>query len=522
MVRNRNSRLTSAMRQELISRNQLSERLVEFGWMPNDSVLDLGEDFIVHVYLENRATGVVFHVQEKSVTNLYDRRNASGDELIYRFEVKDLKHWEAFDPPIVVLLVWDIELREGRWVFVDTAIADLDKRLPNWRNNETKTSVHIPWVNSTDDAGLTKLKQQIGHRWYSLISKNRQVEMKVRLRFPNDEEGKKSYDAYDKYVREGSEVTFVGHTIESLEFSDWWGKWFGDYDPEKVVLTASSSGSREIMPVSIVIVGNNGSTASLSNIELKNVQSGTEVATVTNTHQRYPIHFNFTFSNPSVDEQNRMSFQLNSWGGDAYEALNLFKFLYGLMSGGRLDITFLDREGERYSLIVPPHSTIPPQEELQFFQQICRIQDKSGQIIKVPFDVISREDARAINELMQIFEYGRTNTKGNVLTVSANRKMLELMLGKFENESNPISLQLIIPDSFVKLFGYEVKTGRMVKTVNGQVNMSPADIQGLLDSLGEGESAQVKIIEAEIVEEFPEILEKLESPLAHCLEGEKQ
>lgn len=179
-------RLTNQKQQELISRKQLGERFVEFGWMPN-SPEDLGEDFIVHIYFHGRATGVTFHVQEKSVTNLHERRK--GDHLAYDFRVKDLKHWEAFSLP-VVLIVWDIKLREGRWALLDAVISELDQRRPQWRFNKSKARVHIPWNNTTDDAGLMQLRQSIGWHFYPLIAKDKPLIMKVKLNFPHTEEGR--------------------------------------------------------------------------------------------------------------------------------------------------------------------------------------------------------------------------------------------------------------------------------------------------------------------------------------------
>ncbi len=136
------NRYTSQKKQELINRHQLCERLVEFGWMPN-APEDLGEDFIVHIYFQGQATGVTFHIQEKSITNLNERRK--GNYLIYDdFKVKDLKHWEGFSLPLV-LVVWDIELREGKWALVDDVIKDLDQRRPQWRNNKSKVRVYITY-----------------------------------------------------------------------------------------------------------------------------------------------------------------------------------------------------------------------------------------------------------------------------------------------------------------------------------------------------------------------------------------
>ena len=59
--------------------------LIEFGWIAVPPE-DLGEDFIVQIYFERRATGTSFFVQLKSVINLYERQKDKF--LPYPFEVK--------------------------------------------------------------------------------------------------------------------------------------------------------------------------------------------------------------------------------------------------------------------------------------------------------------------------------------------------------------------------------------------------------------------------------------------------
>ncbi|MFP4438423.1 MAG: DUF4365 domain-containing protein [Chloroflexaceae bacterium] len=172
------ARYTDQMRQEQISRNQLSERLAEFGWVIAAPVPDLGEDFVVHIYFEGRATGVMFHVQEKSVTNLHERRK--DDHLVYKnIAVKDVIHWEACSLP-VVLIVWDVTLREGRWALMNDVIADLDQRLTDWRDKQA-VRVRLPWRNRTDDAGLVQLRQQVGQCLFPLIARHSSGEPDVVL-----------------------------------------------------------------------------------------------------------------------------------------------------------------------------------------------------------------------------------------------------------------------------------------------------------------------------------------------------
>src|SRR5512145_530876 len=99
--------------QEQRSRHQLAERFSDFGWHFTSPSPDLGEDFIVEVYHEGKNTGVMFYIQEKSITNL-EKRRTKDNCLVYTLKVNDLKHWENFSLPVVIV-IWDINLREGKW-----------------------------------------------------------------------------------------------------------------------------------------------------------------------------------------------------------------------------------------------------------------------------------------------------------------------------------------------------------------------------------------------------------------------
>ena len=196
-------RYTPEKRQELISRKQLAERFINFGWIPS-SPEDLGEDFIVHIYFNGQATGVTFHVQEKSVTNLTERHRK--EYLIYDFKVKDLKHWEGFNQP-VVLVVWDIKLREGRWALLKNVIQQLDQKRPNWRNNKSKARIYIPGINTTDEKGLTQLRHSIGMEMYSLISKDKSLDMIMKFSSSETQQGEEVVKVLESLFNEGEKIT---------------------------------------------------------------------------------------------------------------------------------------------------------------------------------------------------------------------------------------------------------------------------------------------------------------------------
>lgn len=123
----RKRKFAKSIQQEGISRDQISERLKEFGWIPSPTNIDLGEDFIVHIYIDGNPTGKTFHLQAKSVTNIDERKKKNF--LVYQFKKQDIFDWEYFEDP-VVLLVWDIKQRTGKWVLLDDVIRHLENKNP--------------------------------------------------------------------------------------------------------------------------------------------------------------------------------------------------------------------------------------------------------------------------------------------------------------------------------------------------------------------------------------------------------
>jgi predicted nucleotidyltransferase len=198
-------RLTPQKQQERRSIRQIADCFEAFGWVVTPPSEDLGEDSIVHIYFDGRATGVLFHVQAKSITNLQKRKRK--DYLPYPFDVKDLNHWSAFALP-VVLLAWDINQKEGRWILVKEAIFQLEKRNPRWQTQKTAT-IYIPWNNTANDLGLKHLRQAIGHQLAPQLTHGKALEGNLVLKFPNDPRGSEALKQFKAYLQEGQSVTLL-------------------------------------------------------------------------------------------------------------------------------------------------------------------------------------------------------------------------------------------------------------------------------------------------------------------------
>lgn len=512
----RSTRYIPQKKQERISRHQLCERVAEFGWMPTAPAEDLGEDFLVHIYFQGQATGVIFHLQLKSITNLNDRRKA--DHVVYDdLKVKDLKHWEDFKQP-VVLVIWDIKLREGRWALVDDVIKDLDQRHPAWRTNKSKVRVHIPWQNTTDDAGLSRLKHRIGKCFYPLISRDKPLEMSFR--FPDTENGYTASRSFERTLKEGEPVEIKGEYIQNLDFSEWWMQWFGEFDTKDLRVRLSSQESDKTI-LAYIDISSNGKTFSAPTTELKLASVGTEVTKLSNRHQNLPLIFDLTIPK-GERKQGEVSIGFNSenWGRNVSETREIVRFLEAVTTGGKL-ILNSPPHGDILAISVSPQpeKAIDPQL-LHLLDKLCKIQGRVGQNIQIPSSgLVGKDTQAAIDEILAIVEYGKTARKTSEVTGEFKGQALEIILD-VHSQRKPIHLTITHPESYVELFGRKIPTGRISRHITGTPALSVSELEEAIKKIGPHEYLAIKFVEVEIVEVFPDWYKAEAQRLSQCLINE--
>jgi hypothetical protein len=153
----------------------------------------------------------------------------------------------------VVLVVWDVDLRDGRWAILQDVIKDFDKHNPNWRTQKNKT-IHIPWQNTTDDQGLVSLRQAVGRRLYPIIAKGRIPEIRLKASFPDSSEGRPVRDEFVRFSEEGAPFILDGKYLDELTFSNRWMEWFGGFDLNSVRLSFKSTPSLETLTLMYMLL----------------------------------------------------------------------------------------------------------------------------------------------------------------------------------------------------------------------------------------------------------------------------
>jgi hypothetical protein len=493
-------RFSPQLQQEQISRKQIEERFLVFGWIPMEPRPDVGEDFIIHIYLDGRATGVTFHVQAKSVTNISERKR--GDVLLYTFKPNDLKHWEGFSTP-VVLTVWDIILREGRWTLVVDVIAALDKDRPRWRENKTGVTVRIPWDNTFADQSLIRLKQVIGRHFYPQISGGRSPEIKGLFRFSQTPEDQEMLEAFERHVKEGEPVTLRGRVIEELSFPEWWERWFGERNPDSLELQLGPTTSEIVLPASIAVISNEGMTESVSNIEFRVLRKGTEVARLSNEHQSTPLQFSLEIRGQEISLQGSLSNY--GFGHSVDEMRNILGFLQAIANGGKVRLMLTIPE---HQTSLPLEMTAEPQAEagpephlIDLVNKLYMIQKKTGQFFQIPEQGFLIEDITAIYEMYQILEVGSTTRTNATATFGVKGEALQMML-EVHRQDKPIYLQETGDDSFVELFGTKIATGPMIRDIVGFIEMPVSVLEEAISELSKDQFLSIKLVRATVTESF--------------------
>jgi hypothetical protein len=493
------NRLTRQFQQEQVSRGQMVARFSEFGWI-SSSPPDLGEDFIVSVYNDGVATGIGFFVQLKSVTSLNDLR--TGDVIKYRFKVSDLKHWQQFALP-VVLIVWDVNLQEGRWILIDDVIIWLNTIRPGWRDLKTRTTVDIPWRNSTDDHGLGLLKASIGDSVYPLISQGRELEVSFALTFPDSEEGREYKEAVDRHIREGEPIILRGEFIQQIQFSEWWAQWFGDYDREKMEIHLSGLSSRDPYVFDISLNPHSHDLVSLRYLEFRLIQGGTELLVFSNEHTNFPIHFVLTLCRDGERIIGELSHSFRETPRDPELLLQILQFKMAMADEGTLQVRYRNGDEQLHNgTYQGDPSTSPNPRYVELVQKLCVIQNNTQYFLLIPEGGIEDGDISPILELADIFERGFTINRNATVTSEFKDKALHIM-AEVHRQGKPIHLRLSAPESHVVLFEKDIQVGPMIRDITAIISDPADEFERRITTAEKDEFINVELINAVVVEYFP-------------------
>lgn len=502
----RKRKFAKSIQQEGISRDQISERLKEFGWIPSPTNIDLGEDFIVHIYIDGNPTGKTFHLQAKSVTNIDERKKKNF--LVYQFKKQDIFDWEYFEDP-VVLLVWDIKQRTGKWVLLDDVIRHLENTNPQWRSNKSTVNVFIPWINTTDDKGLMGLRERIAIRMLPIMLSKRDFSIQLK-----DEEAEVHKELESLSKSGGVFVTSGRH----FNFPNWFIRWF---DPNNFTLTFESKLSSEPLYFKIIAVDLDGQRL-FHDTELLISKQDESSIVFSNEQLNSSIKIEFKLLKNTERKQYDYytNLSVNNFGKTVYETRDILLFLRAFITGNKRTMVFSSKDGETSVLEGDDRKGVFPEDLngiLIILDKLCRIQDNMDFQISYPQDGVSEKDLKSIERLYQAIDKGKVELKSRKFEIELQKQGIETLLKTMGGEEKIDGRFQLSIDSHFTLFGNDVRLGRLVRFISGKIDQTRSELLKIIDDLEESGAFEITIHEPRAVDLYVDLFLKEAKRIAGLL-----
>lgn len=403
-----NRRYSRESQQEDRSEAQLKERFADLGlgWPCDRLGRDLGEDLHVRIYDDGQSTGLDFYVQLKSSANAEVLRRKKSPALAYRLETKDLEHWEK-QVTLVVLVVWDVEKREGWWRPVPEMIAELDKAGKRWRKKKTAT-VTVPLANSTSTEGMAALRWLVADHCLPVVPKK---DMRFSMAFAKTDQGQEALRTVERALDIGESITLERDFIPKVEFPSWFHRTYGPSGPGDLVkIEIRPTLSKKTRRLRIEIESSEG-PAAFSYVELRPTVWGRQRRVLTNEHQKLPLVFSFALD----AARSRFEFRRAGLGSTVYEARDAAAFMLAAATGDSvirvIDLedgaTIVRLEAARANL---NYDLSEMRRWRDLLDKLCFIQQRivgGGTISSDALRNIRASDVEPIESLFQILREGK-------------------------------------------------------------------------------------------------------------------
>lgn len=502
-MRNIPGRRSRQNEQEQRSIHQFGERLVEAGWEHTRVQNDLGEDFIVLLYHRGEAVGVSFWVQLKSVSDA--RIRTTQKYLPHRFKIKDLKHWEHFFDP-VILLVWDVNLRKGWWISARDAVIALDEENPNWRQNKKDAIVHVPIQNDTSVPGLDRLRLVIAQHYQPLFVRDGPMQINITSTFPPTPEGHEAARNLRRAFEEGERLELRGEYVTELDLPEWWSALYNPRNLPLTKLTLEPLQSNKEIRANLDILGKNGNAIHIPNMPLVVTRAGTKRMLLESNDRFKLLHFVLELRDAEdhVDAQSRI--HMRFFGHGVSETMSLVELATIMMSGARVLLHFPDLDMKPLQTQMDPHPRMIDETFAQYVMSLYEIQNRTGVPITIPTTGPYLEDMALAERVLQIVRQGEvtlTDIREYALP-GIDKEGLQRICSTYVDRDKVETFRIESVNYVVEISGTEISLGRFTRTIRGRLKEGPEVLKVLIEQMSDGSFVSLTIVDAAVVDEFPD------------------
>lgn len=437
------------------------EWLQQHEWMPSEPKLDLGEDFLVSIYNKNRSTGLSFFIQHKSTDNIEKFRLKEHAAFSYPVRVADLIHWQKSAIP-VYFVVCDAKNKAQRYYLglYEQFFSELDANNRTWFDQEI-INIRIPTQNIFDDSAFSKIKRELAIYFEPIyLEKHSGLAFKVTLAFEGTPDGRKSLDAFNRFIDAGHPVTLGRECIKEFRFADWYERLHGPAQADS--LTLSPSTTKKSIRIRFEVVPDDGGPPASQSIDFKVLRGGRRETVLSNEASEAPIVFTMKIVRDGKHMQVTTNFKMRHKGNTIFNTRDALNFLLTVKKGG---VAYLMHEssGEvlgSHTLISVPSAHPNLSAELRLVEQLIYIQQKLR--LDKPFSLKNRrltlQDYRKCADLYEILKNGQ---KTITASLSFSIKVDDELMLSIQNQPEPWPCLEIRQKSKVScdLFGVRIDLG---------------------------------------------------------------
>ena len=496
MVSEQPMRRSPQQLQERISRKQFETCLESAEWIC-DTIDDLGEDFLVRIYESGASTGLALFVQLKSTQDL--NKHAICDDLIsYPIEVKDLLHWQDSTTPVFIV-VWDVNRHSGKWISVEETLRDLSVRKAGWES-QTVVHIHIPASNEVDATGLQNIRRLVADHYYPSVARGKTLTIRTVFRFPLDQAGKAALEAVERHASRGDPVEIPGIYIQKVEFSRWWRRLYGEIDFTSGSIALGPAQPPRVIPMQVRVEATDGSYGATPFLRMTVEKAGLEEVILSNHGQQAPLEFQIVLG--KTDRRFKITFEVCGPGRDVVQTQEILRFLRAFAAGGQLQLLILETDGKLEAAIPDGLNHPPARELIELVNNLCVIQAKTRTPLDLPANWhFTRNDLETARDLLKILKTGTDERCGASVNLELLKTGVEQIVG-IHAAGEPANLSIRYEEAWAELFDTKIPLGPMTRKVTGHLVLPSEDMDSFLAELAPEATAEVKIVDAEIVESY--------------------
>jgi hypothetical protein len=490
-------RYSDEMQQEEISRLQFKRLIAERGWVSQGILPDLGEDIRIRIFREGVSTGLDFQVQLKSTKDIQNYQLSDGT-ISYGFDTDDIKNWGMENTPVYIV-IWDTAKETGWYILIDEVIRKLDGRKKNW-GEQGEVNIHIPLTNQLNENGLNKIQKYLTDQRFPILSQKRGLRAKLQIVLPDTEEGRKKQEEYKRHRAAGDPITFEPQFIQTVEFSDWYIRLFGEPAPDALRLTLGPGQPKPIGPCEIDIYSPDIGAERISNIVLYIIKGGVEEITISNAPQASPYQISLVVYKHT--QQHQFTFSVDFAGLDAFDAKKAITIQQLLALGGNLRLT-ISKTGQDLIFEYQSGFTSPPlPSHLEFMDNIYFIQNRTGKRIhldeKGSFSVDDFKNAEEMVSIIKSGTYAKSRMKASIkLLKPAIETLLEI-----QKKGERLQFRLLADESWFDILDQKFNLGPVMEQYTGRWTMPVEDVESWLADAGEEDVLEVEMEDVSFYEEF--------------------